>query len=391
MKRLVCMLLCLALSLTAVAALAATPAELVGRWYFVTVDGKDILEESYVEFNRNKSVTLVLSGDTADFNGCTWNATDSGINLYDAEGEYLLRADLEDGRLKLTTKLLTTDGRYYDYVLARERITHYLPAIIQAESEEALFGEYQVVLVLSNDLIQEADEGTIITIDFAQISENGEVYLTDFVDGRLVVYENKKEMYISATEDPAYIVAYYEEDPEGAEQVYLKKTEADADQQAASALSEAVEAASEAVAEIVALFEEAVAVEEETVTTDEEAVAVEEETITTDEEATDALEPFYGSYDAYLVVNLGNNISLPSGLLTVKVDENGAEVNAYGKTGQFTPEVTDGVATLYVPGMNGGYDYVKAYLSADTGELVAECANEAGEVQDYVYFRLVAE
>ena len=66
MKRIVALALCLALALSMAAAQAVSLADVVGRWYVTSADGKGVTGESYVEFNRDRSVTLVLNVEALD-------------------------------------------------------------------------------------------------------------------------------------------------------------------------------------------------------------------------------------------------------------------------------------------------------------------------------------
>ena len=65
-KRLLALTLCMVLALTVVSAQAVSIANIVGRWYFVQLDGNGISGETYVEFNRNRTVTLVINGVPVD-------------------------------------------------------------------------------------------------------------------------------------------------------------------------------------------------------------------------------------------------------------------------------------------------------------------------------------
>ena len=64
MKHLLVLVLCLALILPVMTAQAASIADVIGRWYLVSVDGNGLSGENYIEFNRNKSVTLVVKGQS---------------------------------------------------------------------------------------------------------------------------------------------------------------------------------------------------------------------------------------------------------------------------------------------------------------------------------------
>ncbi|MBQ4434827.1 MAG: hypothetical protein II879_01935, partial [Clostridia bacterium] len=72
MKRLLVLVLCLVLALTAVSAQAVSLAQIVGRWYFVSMDGRGLGGENYIEFNRNKSVTLIINGQPQDLSAYEW-------------------------------------------------------------------------------------------------------------------------------------------------------------------------------------------------------------------------------------------------------------------------------------------------------------------------------
>ena len=69
MKRFMVLVLCLALAFTAVSAQAVSLAKVVGRWYFISVDGAGLAGDSYVEFNRDKTVALIVAGQARDMAG----------------------------------------------------------------------------------------------------------------------------------------------------------------------------------------------------------------------------------------------------------------------------------------------------------------------------------
>lgn len=217
MKRLLTLVLCLMLALTAVSAQAVSIANIVGRWYFVRIDNLGAGADTYAEFNRNRSVTLVVHGEPVDTEGYEWTFANNAVTVKNAavpEFDLSLLAK-EDELIVYTHQLgvLTDDSRYHEFVLAREPVVYDAPAMVPAASEDQFYGDYVLYLAVSNGLympMPSEDNGFEIEEYMATVYSEGQApaeYLTDFTDGRLTVYADVVT-YISTTEDPDVLVTY---------------------------------------------------------------------------------------------------------------------------------------------------------------------------------------
>ncbi len=233
MKRLLVLVLCLALILPVMTAQAASIADVIGRWYLVSVDGNGMSGENYVEFNRNKSVTLVVRGQNIDTAGYEWKFSDDMISIGkngDMISDYWLT--LTNGELTLVSNklsVLTGDSRYVDIRLGRDAVVYDTPAMKDAETEDQFFGEYEVYLAEVNGQYMSVESGMngfVISLYVCNVYNEGMEpveYLTNFEDGKLIVYA-AQDTVVSLTEDPDVVVSYAAADP--GSKAYLRRKDA---------------------------------------------------------------------------------------------------------------------------------------------------------------------
>ena len=107
MKRFMVLVLCLALAFTAVSAQAVSLAKVVGRWYFISVDGAGLAGDSYVEFNRDKTVALIVAGQAKDMTGLEWKVSDDTIRISKGGALSAYSLDYADDILTLRTRELS--------------------------------------------------------------------------------------------------------------------------------------------------------------------------------------------------------------------------------------------------------------------------------------------
>ena len=232
MKRLLVLVLCLVLALTAVSAQAVSLAQIVGRWYFVSMDGRGLGGENYIEFNRNKSVTLIINGQPQDLSAYEWKLyNEDTVEVLPGGDKYApayLRFDVTDAGLSLTTdNLAALSGNtfYPTFTLSREKAEYHTPAAVIAAVEEEFFGDYTAYLAISNGQYVPLDSSNygIEIVEFvANVTGDGQTteYLTNFEDGKLIVYADE-DTIVSRTEDPDVLLMYAAATPDS--RVYARR------------------------------------------------------------------------------------------------------------------------------------------------------------------------
>ena len=238
MRKLIALLL--ALTLGAAPALAVTPGQVVGAWYVVSMTGFSTggpfapVEAIRLDLNRDASADLTFGGEAAP-GEAVWDVTADGVKVTgvgeDAADRYLRLTLTEDGLL--TYNLFRgRDGLRYDVTFAREPADVSVPAVVEAESEEAFYGAYQAECMVAGDRFYSyagAADALRLEIAFAQVDatlgaggedERHAVGVTDYVDGALRtsasgIFTRRSGVActIAKLEDGG-VVATYEEDGE---------------------------------------------------------------------------------------------------------------------------------------------------------------------------------
>ena len=213
--------ICLVIMLCAVSAQAMSIPEAVGRWYFVSADGFGLPEGIYVEFNRDRSVTMVAGENTADTTGLTWEIYEEKI-LIKSQGSRVFSLDYDGTSLTCLTEQLTTilglaeEKHFYTFTLSRTPNTYDIPDSQPAASEDQFFGEYENYLTVTDGQYIPINSGerTIIISEYVLTETvKGETreYLTDYTNSTLHVYA-KKEWIYAVTSNPDILVANLLED-----------------------------------------------------------------------------------------------------------------------------------------------------------------------------------
>ena len=418
MKRILVLILCVALALTAVSAQALSIAKIVGRWYFVSIDGNGLGSDNYVEFNRNKSVTLVINGAAVDTSGYEWTFADDTVSIGKAGSsltEY--RLDATETELTLSSdklNVLSNDTRYHDYSLAREAVTYYTPAIVPAETEDRFFGDYVLYLALANGqympMSSDANGFEIAEYVATVFSEGREPveYLTDFVEGRLIVYADV-ETYISTTADPDVLVAYTDSNiGKGlGSAAYLRRRSARQPEITPAAPVTTPEPAPQpANPQFPSLINRPVATPAPTAPTPEPAVP--EPTVQPagpsfpsminrpvftpapaedPSAAGDTVEAYYGSYIVYQdVLANGRVLDMTSRGLRAAIDADGVHAVVYGQSATVPYTFENGVMTADLTPVSPDYGFATAAL-ADNGDLIVTLADASGYVGETLYLK----
>lgn len=224
---------CLVMAFCAVSAQAITMPEVVGRWYFVAADDTGLSGNAYMDLNRDKSVTIVASGDTVGLEGLVWSVHGEQVWINSTEGNYLFMLQYDGTNLSGWTEYLTAAleiiGRVtlHKFTLSRTPNAYNTPAIQMAEKEDQFFGVYEQYLSVKGEEYTTIENGerVIAIVEYAlteTFNNNTQEYLTNFTDGVLRVYE-KDEWVFAATENPDILVAYQAADETGAH-LYFRRT-----------------------------------------------------------------------------------------------------------------------------------------------------------------------
>lgn len=231
LKRGMLMAACLVIVLCTVSAQAITIPEAVGRWYFVAADDEGLSGDDYIDLNRDKSVTIVASGDTTGLEGLTWRISGEGVEIDTAEGKSLEILVYDGSNLSWLTwdlnAALELTETIHRFTLSRQPNAYDTPAVQQAEKEDQFFGDYEQYLSVRDGLYTAIESGKrVIAIAEYVLTEtfnnNTQDYLTNFTDGVLCVYE-QDEWVFAVTENPDILVAYQAADETGAH-LYFRRT-----------------------------------------------------------------------------------------------------------------------------------------------------------------------
>ncbi len=426
MKRLMALVLCMALALTAVSAQAVSIGKIVGRWYLVKVDGNGIGSENYVEFNRNKSVTLVINGAPVNASEYEWSFADDIVSIKKS-GSLLSDFRLAATETELTLSsdklaVLTGDTRYHDFTLARERVTYYTPAVIPASSENQFFGDFILYLAVANGMympMESDDNGFEITEYMVTVYSKGQdpaEYLTDFSDSRLIVYADV-DTYIETTSDPDVLVAYTGSDLTNA--AYLRRRgtkQPEVIPQAPVTTPEPAAPTPEpAKAEptekpagpsFPSMISGPVATPVPAAPTPEPAKAEPTEKpagpsfpsmishpVATPAPAEPAApanngaEDYYGSYIVYQdVLANGRVLDMTSRGLKATIDANGVHAVVYGQRATVPYKFENGVMTADLTAVSPDYGFATA-ARADNGDLIVTLADASGQIGETLYLR----
>ena len=396
MKRLLVLVLCLALILPVMTAQAASIADVIGRWYLVSVDGNGLSGENYIEFNRNKSVTLVVKGQSIDTAGFEWKFESDMITIAEPGkiSDYTLY--LADGALTMTSNKLsvvTGNTRYYDFKLSREQVTYYTPAMKKADTEDQFFGEFVVYLAETNGQYMEMKSdanGFDIALYVVNVYTEGQSpveYLTNFEDGVLIAYA-QQDTIISVTEDPDVLVTYAAADPSS--KAYLRRKGASASPVEPApvmpTLVPTVTAAPAATPAPTAAPEPTVA--------PQPAKPVFPGMINPTGGASNSapaadvsVSAFFGSYIVYQdkLAN-GRVLDMTSRGLKATFDADGLHVKAYGQSVTVPYEFANGVLTANISAIYPDYSFATASL-AGNGELIVTLADATGYVGETLYLK----
>ena len=403
MKRIVALVLCLALALSMAAAQAVSLADVVGRWYVTSADGKGVTGESYVEFNRDRSVTLVLKGEAVDMQQYRWELDDETIWVKQSDNAYINYAsfDVKEGGLESSNskwdEAFGVRG-YTTYLFAREPMTFYTPEVAEAAEESVFFGDFEAYMTVENGAYvpRTAEYGRVSIAEYvAKVSSEGgdeQEYLTNFENGSLTVYADRDEYVVRVTTDPDVLVYNLKDD---AAVTYLRRVGTQA-----SAADAATVAKAEA--EIEAVVAE---VESELPEVDEAVVeALEDAVIEAEAEMPAVAAPvfpsligaaedngasaFYGKYIVYKdVLANGRVLDMMSQNLIAEINQDGVSVTANGKTITVPFEYKDGQISADIRAVYAAFGYAAATVDAETGELVVTLANAAGEVGETLYLQ----
>ena len=295
MKKLTALILIL--MLTVPAALAASPAEVVGSWYVSAITGNSgfgtgtPLADYHLELNRDKSASLFMNGVERPY---TWDVTDEGLKIKTvSEGpegltNYFVKDFVLTADGTLTAESVydygVENGSFKDIVLVREEPDKLLPVTRPAESEDEFFGDWKAFRVVQNNVAYDFADAEI-EIEFAQATfkdpvNDAEVeLLTDYKDAMLTAEGAAIDRHADAvrcemTDVNGVIVATLTSKGAEVYRVYFIKEDAaeaveEALEEAEEAAEEALEGAEEAVEEAA---EEAAKAVEEAIEEAEEAV-----------------------------------------------------------------------------------------------------------------------
>ena len=388
MKRFMVLVLCLALAFTAVSAQAVSLAKVVGRWYFISVDGAGLAGDSYVEFNRDKTVALIVAGQAKDMTGLEWKVSDDTIRISKGGALSSYSLDYADDVLTLRTRELSelsgSTLRNAEYKLSRTAATFYTPALINAAAEEEFFGDFALYLVKQNgQYTQMNTEGNGYDIaEFVAVvnseGQAGQEYLTNFVDGKLVIY-GPTDVMVSRTEDPDVIATYDANAPENIAYLRRKGTSAPGAVPTVVPETPVVPAATEAPAdpEPTKAPSNPVFPGMIKMTPAPKAPAAD----------TASVSAYYGSYIVYQdkLAN-GNVLDMSSRGLKAVIDADGVHVTAYGQKLNVPYQYENGVMSANISAVSPSYGIATASL-ADNGELVVTLSDAAGNVGETLYLR----
>ena len=235
MKRICSLVLALALLAVSVSALAVSPAQIVKDvWYLNSMDGRGLSAGSELSFNRDKSITLVLNGESQDTTGCTWSISNDNITVL-KDSSYWMSLDYANDTLTVSTdKFSSISGNafYHEYVFSHQPSSFYTPSAKAAEQEDDFYGSYVPSMVLVNNTFTDEFNGLLgMTIDFAEVTiyrtdVDPTVFMTLYDDGKLFVSESSFSATIELTDDPE-ILLVNDKDRNGETQyiIYMKKGE----------------------------------------------------------------------------------------------------------------------------------------------------------------------
>ena len=388
MKRFMVLVLCLALAFTAVSAQAVSLAKVVGRWYFISVDGAGLAGDSYVEFNRDKTVNLIVAGQAKDMKGLEWKVSDDTIRISKGGALSSYSLDYADDILTLRTRELSelsgSTLRNAEYKLSRTAATFYTPALINAAAEEEFFGDFALYLVKQNgQYTQMNTEGNGYDIaEFVAVvnseGQAGQEYLTNFVDGKLVIY-GPTDVMVSRTEDPDVIATYDANAPENIAYLRRKGTSAPGAVPTVVPETPVVPAATEAPADP----------EPTKAPSNPVFPGIIKMTPAPKAPAADtaSVSAYYGSYIVYQdkLAN-GNVLDMSSRGLKAVIDADGVHVTAYGQKLNVPYQYENGVMSANSSAVSPSYGIATASL-ADNGELVVTLSDAAGKVGETLYLR----
>ncbi len=229
MKRLLAAVMCLVLVFSMAAAQAVSLKDIVGRWYFVSIDDRGLDGKDYVVFNRDRSVTLFVGGNDIPTAGYTWKLSGDTVYIYTPENTILLSLDVTETGLRMLTselsELFGVNGSVY-FDLAREAVDYYTPEMTSAAAEEAFFGDFIPYLTASDGKYSAVETDEIVHIEeyIVKVSSDGDEkeYLTNFTDGKLIVYVDDRVIVVQTTSDPN-VLAVYEEGRE-TEIIYYRRS-----------------------------------------------------------------------------------------------------------------------------------------------------------------------
>ena len=431
MKRIVPLLLCLSLVLCSVSALALSPAQAVGRWYFVAIDGQGIPGEHFIELNRNKSVTLVTGGRALVTDGLAWELDGDSIWVTH-NGDYIMNARYEDGKLTLSTdqlSMISGSDYYYTYTLARELVSYYTPEAVEVAVEDVFYGIFVPYLQLKNNAYTELNGmQDRVKIEYAQLTAmtpggNAHEYLTDFTGGELVMDEEGTRITIRATTDPdvLLVIAWQGETPVST--VYMRREGSEGKREAPAVPATPQPTLPPAIPEPTPLPTEAPAAPsfpgmvQPAATQAPQATAAPapaapsfpgmvQPAATQAPQATAAPAPavpsfpgmvrpaapadpaaeLYGRYEVYKdVLANGRTLDMSAYGQTAEISASGIIAVAYGQTLSVPCAWQDGRLTADISALYPDYGFAAAVLQ--DGELVVTLSNAAGEVGETLYLR----
>ena len=422
MKRLLVFVLCLALILPVMTAHAASVADVIGRWYLVSVDGNGLSGDNYIELNRNKSVTMVVKGQSVDTTGYEWRFADDEVKISQADSlisDFSL--DYADGTLTLLTNKLsvvTGSSSYSDFVFAREPAVYYTPAMKAAAAEEEFFGEFELYLMETNGQYMNTDSdenGFDISLYVAKVYSEGldpEEYLTNFENGQLIIYA-QQDTIVSVTEDPDVLVTFAVGDPSN--KAYLRRKGAAAPAVTPMPAAPASAVTPEPAAPATAVPAPAMPTMIPRVTAAPAAPAAVPEPTAAPAQATAEPKPeqpvkpvfpnmitpsgktapaegiplsaYYGTYTVYQdkLAN-GRTMDMTAYGLSAVIDANGVHISAYGQQVTVPYEFADSVMTANISAVYPDYCFASAVLSSP-GELVVYLADATGYIGETLYLK----
>ncbi len=405
MKRIIALLVTLSLALAVVGAQAVSLADVVGRWYFTTVNGQGINGDSYIEFNRDRSVTLVLNGTNASVN-YTWSLDGEEVVVKESDSIFSkMRFQVADGGLTISTtelgELVHTTGIgsfYNDFVLAREKASYYTPAAVTAASEEEFFGTFIPYLMVMNgnyttmfSNVNSIAISMYVAVLTSEDAEGTQELLTNFADGRLIIYEEDQEVEVFRTSDPDVLILKGTSSGTPAE-IYVRREGAApaAENAVAPTVENTEEPAFEPItAEVPALDTATIEVPAVDAPATQTA-PVFPGMISQPAAATPAVsaeEAFYGQYVVYQdMMSDGRVLDMTAYGITAEISAAGVRAVAYGKEVNVPYAYENGQMTADLGALYPAYAFATATLG-DNGELTVTLSDAAGTVGETLSLR----